>query len=96
MRPLNGSTYSKPIEAAHWRPWNGDGLIACGQPGELLCERSPLKVTCRNCRRKLVACFTADRLSAPLAWLRGAWAGDAESKKKYKTWALEYESSVTA
>lgn len=87
-----GLLYTKPVDSVHW---SDAGAPACGLTGKMPCDPSPLEVTCRNCRRKIVAVFTADRLSLPLAWLRGAWAGDAERRAKYEFWAVQYEWSVT-
>ena len=88
------SAYTKPLSAVHWMPWNGDNLIACGQPGELPSAPSPLEVTCRNCRRKIAASFKREGLWMPLDCLRNAWAGVARQAEKYAQWSKLHEWSV--
>lgn len=90
-----GSTYTKPLEATHWKPWNGDGVIACGQPGTLLSHPSPLEVTCCNCRRKIVRAFKREGLHLPLDCLKNAWSGNVQQILKYAEWRTLHEWNVS-
>ena len=84
MKVRIGSSYTKPLVAVHWGPKHN--RPPCGQYGALVCDESPLRITCRSCRRRIRTAFSINGLMVQILWLEAAWLGDAEGLKKYADW----------